>query len=177
MTLQEIKKAFYTFRNGIISDTLRKHGDSHRMIFGLNLPQIVEIANSIGVNKAMAETLWADSHVRESQLLATHIFPIAEFDKDIALRWINDALDEEIADMLCFKLLRKAEYANDLCFELIDNDNVMKRYIGYRLALNLLVSGKMHDKNTLKALLPNETANLSNSFKLLLNNIQSELEN
>ena len=42
--MQIIKRRFFAMRNGIIADTLRKAGLDYRMIFGLNLPQITDIA-------------------------------------------------------------------------------------------------------------------------------------
>ena len=51
-------------RNGIVADTLRKAGSPYRIIFGLNQPQISEIARVTGCNHEMAETLLADNHTR-----------------------------------------------------------------------------------------------------------------
>lgn len=66
MTIKEIRQQFYTFRNGIIADTLRKAGDPHRIIFGLNLPQITDIARLIGLDASLARELWADTSCREA---------------------------------------------------------------------------------------------------------------
>ena len=42
-----IKKAFFTYRNGIVADTLRQAGDAHQLIFGLVLPQLTLIAKDV----------------------------------------------------------------------------------------------------------------------------------
>ena len=55
--MQIIKRRFFAMRNGIIADTLRKAGLDYRMIFGLNLPQITDIARwppSSGPTHALA---------------------------------------------------------------------------------------------------------------------------
>ena len=44
MELKDIKQQFFTYRNGMLADRLREAGDCHKVIFGLNLPQIVDIA-------------------------------------------------------------------------------------------------------------------------------------
>ena len=47
MDLQSIKKDFFVFRNGIVADTLRKAGMPHKVIFGLQIPQIAAIAKDL----------------------------------------------------------------------------------------------------------------------------------
>ena len=47
MTIQEIKKEFFTFRNGFLADTLRKAGMPYAVIFGLNVPQLGDIARRV----------------------------------------------------------------------------------------------------------------------------------
>ena len=42
--IQLIKRRFFAMRNGIVADTIRKAGFDYRMIFGLNLPQLKDIA-------------------------------------------------------------------------------------------------------------------------------------
>ena len=74
MTIQEIKKEFFAMRNGMLGDTLRKAGMPYAVIFGLNIPQLGEIARraqeDTAERDALARELWADTKVRESRLLA-----------------------------------------------------------------------------------------------------------
>ena len=46
--MQTVKRRFFAMRNGVIADVLRKGGSPFRTIFGLNLPQIAEIAADTG---------------------------------------------------------------------------------------------------------------------------------
>lgn len=78
MDLQSIKKDFFVFRNGIVADTLRKAGMPHKVIFGLQIPQIAAIAKDLTPSSELAEALWNDSEVRESRILATYLFPVDE---------------------------------------------------------------------------------------------------
>ena len=59
--IKEIKHSFLAFRNGIVSDTLRKAGMPYGIIFGLQLPQLAEIARrydkSVGKGIASAGML------------------------------------------------------------------------------------------------------------------------
>ena len=110
--IKTIKQQFFTYRNGMLADTLRKAGDPHKMIFGLNLPQIMQIAAETGKNKALATALWTDEHgCRESRLLAPMLMPSQEFTIDEAMEWCSSVECVEVADVLCHRLLRGTDFA------------------------------------------------------------------
>ena len=137
--MQNIKRKMFALRNGIIADRLRKAGDPHRVVFGLNLPQLDEIARSVGFDRALALALWDNSTTRESRLLAPMIMNPSEFTEDDARQWLSTILNVEEADILCHKLLRHLDNAADYVFKLTDKDNpAMARYTGLRLAFNLI---------------------------------------
>lgn len=137
--IKEIKRRFMAMRNGIIADTLRSAGAGYRVIFGLNVPQIVEISRDYGPDAELAAMLWADSGVRESVLLAPMLFPPDAMDLSTALEWISKAPSIEAVDMLCLKLLRHCSCAWELVELLaVEEGDDFKRYCGMRLALNCL---------------------------------------
>lgn len=125
-------------RNGIVADTIRRGGLQYKMIFGLNLPQIVEIAESLTPSRALAEELWADVRTRESRLLAPMVYPRAELTQDRAAGMLREAQTTEVADILCHRLLRHLSYAMDLAADAATSDNEMHRYGAFRLMFNLL---------------------------------------
>ncbi len=98
--MQIIKRRFFAMRNGIIADTLRKAGLEYKIIFGLNLPQITEIAAEQPHEADLAEELWADRRTRESLMLAPMLYPAADMDSATAARWIRTAPTTEVADVL-----------------------------------------------------------------------------
>ena len=110
--IQSIKKLFYTYRNGLLADTLKGYGDPHKTIFGLDLPQISNIAREYKPDMALAEALWKDQEVRESRLLAPYLFPIEEIDEEKALQIAGDVRTREEADILSFKLLKRLSGCN-----------------------------------------------------------------
>ena len=136
--MQIIKRRFFAMRNGIIADTLRKAGLDYRMIFGLNLPQITEIAADLPKETALAEELWADRRTRESLLLAPMLYPAIGMDADTATRWMSEVPTTEVADVLCLKLLRYTRSALDTAISAMTSDVPMMRYTALRLMLNLL---------------------------------------
>lgn len=119
--LRAIKHGFFTFRNGIVADTLRKAGIPHRTIFGLQLPQLGEIARPLGKDTALARTLWGETDNRESRLLACWLFNPEEVNMDEAFALASSARSREECDILAFRLLRYLPFASDLASRLRDN--------------------------------------------------------
>ncbi len=140
--MQTVKRNFFAMRNGVIADTLRKAGAPFRIIFGLNLPQLVDIARQTGASRDLAEALWANTTTRESMLLAPMLADANSFSKEDALRWIKSIPTEEVADILCHRLLRKAPWAWSLAEDLVTTPELAPyaRYTGLRLAFNLVGS-------------------------------------
>lgn len=139
--IQGIKRHFFAMRNGIIADTLRKAGSPFRYIFGLNIPQIADIAAQTGTDSPLAEALWANTTTRESMLLAPMIADKASFSIDDAMRWVSAVPATEVADILCHRLLRHQPYAWELAEKLAGcGEKGYSRYTAMRLAFNLLSS-------------------------------------
>lgn len=138
--MQTVKRRFFAMRNGVIADTLRRAGSLFSIIFGLNLPQIAEIAAETPRSRELAERLWANDTTRESMLIAPMLVDVDNFTIDDARRWIVSIKATEIADVLCLKLLRRTPYAFDLADSLKLSNERLVRYTGLRLAMNLVAS-------------------------------------
>ena len=109
---RQIRQQFFVFRNGLLADKLRNSGDCHKMIFGLNLPQIIDIAKHFEKNAIVATELWNSKDTRECRIIAPMLYPIELFNEEIALKWISEIENHEIADNLCHKLLRNIPSAS-----------------------------------------------------------------
>lgn len=131
--LRTLRQEIYVMRNGILADSLRQSRCPYRLIFGLNLPQLTEIATRTGRRADLAMELWRDTSLREAALMAPMLYPPEELtmefarERAAAVRWTEDA------DILCFKLLRHAPFAAQLAEELCDADAALSRYTGLRL--------------------------------------------
>lgn len=131
--LKSIRKEFYALRNGMLSDTLRKGGLEQKYIFGLQIPQIKQLADqfrpeSSREEAALARELWKDRNCRESRLLACHLMPPFEIDEKEATEWGMDATTREEADILAFRLLRHLSFAPGLSYALSRCDTPLRRY-------------------------------------------------
>lgn len=137
--MQNIKRRFFALRNGDIAAVLRKSGSPYRIIFGLQLPQIVEVASATGADAEMAESLWANDSTRESRLMAPMVADRTEFSPADAKRWIASLMSVEETDILCHRLLRHLPFATELVEEFsADGNDDMRRYLALRLARNLV---------------------------------------
>lgn len=139
--MQSVKRRLFAMRNGIVADTLRRTMPEYKMVFGLNLPQIAEIAADLGPSRRLAEELWADRRTRESLLLAPMIFPRTEADRETARRMMKDVITPEVADILCHRLLRHLPFARELAMETVTSPVDLERYTAFRLLFNLLPAG------------------------------------
>lgn len=126
--IRGIKKEFFAYRNGIVADALRKGGSKSEIIFGLQIPQIAEIAKNLPHSVELADTLWNDSKVRESRLLAAYLYPPEGMSEKKALELVAEVSDREQADILSFRLLKKLPCAEEL-YEIISKDR--EKYINF----------------------------------------------
>lgn len=122
--LNDIKKSFFAFRNGIVADTLRKAGMPYKVIFGLQIPQIAEIARSQSPSLSIAEQLWNDRDVRESRILATYLFPLDKINMEKAMELARDVQTQEEADMLAFRLFKRLTFADTLLSAMEDDPEI-----------------------------------------------------
>ncbi len=138
--MQQLKRRFFAMRNGAVADSLRRQGAPYRIIFGLNLPQIVEIAREFGPDTDLALELRANTATRESMLIAPMLYPATELTADLAVEWFSEAPTTEVIDIACLKLFRNLSDADDVIRRLAHSDNPLHRYAAIRLGANILPS-------------------------------------
>ena len=86
----------------------------YKVIFGLQVPQLAQIARSLEPSMELADKLWADKEVRESRLLAAYLFPLDQMSEEKAIELMRSAQTSEESDMLAFRLLKRLAYAYEL---------------------------------------------------------------
>lgn len=150
--MQQVKRRFFAMRNGMLADQMRSRGLSYKVNFGLNIPQIKDIAADLlasGMTSSeqleLACRLWENMNTRESRLLAPMIFPADIMPRETARLWLSEAQTTEIADHLCHSLLRRLPFAAEIATELFNTPEAtsMQRYSSLRLLLNLVATGGM----------------------------------
>lgn len=177
MTIPEIKKEFFAYRNGIVADTLRKNGDPHQFIMGCQLVDIQGIAQRTVQSVQLAEELWSDRKHRECRIIATMLYPMGEMTPDTAIEWARDVECKEIADILCHRLLRKHPAATDVINILLnDCTTPLAHYTALRLLLNLILLNKISDRGYIQDIIDKEeAAQPQRDIVQLLDSIKEEL--
>ncbi len=143
--VKHLRQQFFTYRNGMLADYLRKAGDPHKIIFGLNLQQVSNLADATDKSKELSVKLWEDSTSREGRLIAPYLMPHDEFTMTDAIEWCQSVECEEVADVLCHKLLRHLPFAYELAINLVNSDKVLVQYTALRLIANLLTLRKIEN--------------------------------
>lgn len=139
MEVRDVKQRFFALRNGLLADMMRKQcATPHKLIFGLNLPQIKSIAAEAGTDAELSALLWADADCRESRLLAPMLRPAGAD----ALPMLLEARTPEEADVLCHSLLRRCPGAEQAAREALANPEPMVRYGALRLLLHLMPASR-----------------------------------
>ena len=136
--MQEIKRRFFAMRNSMVAETIRRGGLQYKMVFGLNLPQIAEIAEGLPHTQELAEQLWADSRTRESMMIAPMLYPRERLTRERASEMLRESPTTEVTDILCHRLLRHEPYALELATEASTSAESLIRYGAFRLMFNLL---------------------------------------
>ena len=131
-TVREIKGKLRLFMNGVLSQSLREKGLKYRLIFGVELPRLREIAAGYEPNHELAQALWKED-IRECKILAAYLQPIDTFYPEIADIWMEQIHNSELADYVCMALFRRLPYASQKAFEWMASDERMTIYTGFRL--------------------------------------------
>lgn len=123
--IKEIYKKISISQNGPASDTLRKFGLQYKVIFGLSIGQIKNIARDYVPNHELALKL-REKNVREAHLLATMLDVLSENDFDYIVNLVNTADNIEIVEQMAYNMLAPLNFAYRLANEFIKSD---KEYV------------------------------------------------
>lgn len=136
--IKKIRTDLRLSMNGAVSSSMRDKGINYRMNFGVGIPRINQISKKYKQDKELAETLWSED-VRELKILATLLYPIKHFSKELAIIWISEIKDQELREQLCKNLLQNLAFANELVEESTKNSRDYIRSTGYWLFARLCI--------------------------------------
>ncbi len=135
--LKRIRRYIFLSMNGIAAENMETAGVHYRQNYGLQLPQIKDIASRFAPDVLLAERLWS-MRVREMMILATMLLPPAEFSETIAKRWIREIETMEVAQQLSFNLLVKCNLSIDVVKANIFSDRKYSRIVGLLAASRMV---------------------------------------
>lgn len=140
--LQNIKRRFFALRNGVVADVYRRAGSPYKIVFGLSVVEIREVAKATGLNENLARLLHENSSTRESRLIAPLLMPAEKFTPEEAYQWLSTVMSAEEADILCNSLLRNVEGMQKAAESLFqaDDSTDLQRYAAVRMMAVLVYS-------------------------------------
>ena len=94
--------------NGILSARMREAGMPFKLIFGVELPRLQDIAREFPQDADLAQTLWSQN-IRETRLLAIMLMPPDAFTQEKANLWAESMLTAEEAQIMAMLLLPKTK--------------------------------------------------------------------
>jgi 3-methyladenine DNA glycosylase AlkD len=175
-TVKEIKSKLRLFMNGVLSQSLREKGLKYRLIFGVELPRLKEIASGYEQNHELAQALWKED-IRECKILAGYLQPSNTFDPELADFWMESVHNTELADYLSMILFRRLPYASQKAFEWIASGERMKMYTGFRLMSHLFtILGTEMNERSRNEFIDQAQAALQGDDLLIKQAAQSALE-
>lgn len=140
--------------NGVASGSMREKGMAYKLIFGVPLPELKQIAAAYEPCAELAAALWKED-IREFKILASMLQPAGDFPIEEARRWVREIPYPEIAEQCSRNLFARLPYAGEFLRELIaDKGNAgYSRTVAYLTGAELFKAGKEVDASLAAALL------------------------
>ncbi len=170
--MQQLKRRFFAMRNGVIADALRRSGEPYRIFFGLNLPQIKEIATDFAPDAELAAALRADPGCRESQMIAPMLLTPEDVTVTEAVEWLAKLKATEASDILCHALLRHHPQASEIVDAALAGESDMAHYGAVRLMWNIFRT----DMARYKDLAATEATRGNTAAAIIARNLVEEIE-
>lgn len=158
-TVIEIKKALRAAMNGVLSSKMREAGMPYKLVFGVELPRLLEISKEFAPDLKLALELW-NENIRECKILAVLLLPDGEMTADLAEIWVSEIPTAEIAQILVMYQLRNLPQAADVAFRWIASEDDTKQLCGYLTIAHLLQRGAELNERSVKEITDQATAGL-----------------
>ena len=142
--IRDIRKRLRLAMNGVISTSMREKGMNYKLIFGVPIPELKQIAKDYKEQASvdLAEAMWKED-VRELKILATMLYPYEQFTHAKVEEWVSAVPYMEIAEQLARNLLCKIEEPDEAATHLLYNrKDVYARTVAFLVFVNLFISNR-----------------------------------
>lgn len=139
-TIKEIKLELRSVMNGVASAQMRGAGMPYKLIFGVELPRLQELARQYRPDRRLAQALWNEA-ARECKILALLLMPPAECPAEVADIWVEEMPTAELAQVGSLCLFSDLRDAADTAFRWIASGHPMRELCGYLTLARLLQRG------------------------------------
>lgn len=138
--IKEIKLELRSVMNGVASAKMREAGMPYKLIFGVELPRLQELADQYRPDRRLAQALWNEA-ARECKILALQLMPPAECPAEVADIWVEEMATAELAQVGSLCLFPSMPHAADMAFGWIASGHPMRELCGYLTLARLLQRG------------------------------------
>lgn len=138
--LRYIKRSLHGVMNGPVSASMRDKGLNYKVIFGVELPRLQQMAAELPHTYELAAALWKEN-IRECRLLAGMLMPIDSMDVELANIWVEQMQFVEEAECTVLNLFSRAPWASVAAFQWIAAEGEMFQLCGYLLLARLFMKG------------------------------------
>lgn len=137
--IRDIKAELRAAMNGVAAARIRQSGMPYKLVFGVEIPRLQDIAREFEPSHALAMRLWQEN-IRECRILATMLHPADEFYSELADLWVEqlDKSDVEVAQQLVFNIIARTDYAAEKAFCWMAAEQPMLQLCGFLTIGNLL---------------------------------------
>lgn len=137
--LKDIRKRCRMAMNGIASASMRERGLSYKVNFGLSIQQIKELSKRYEPNATLAGMLWAEN-TRELKILATLLYPVNDFTREMADSWAKEIPNQEIREQVCINLFQNLPFASESGLKWANSADTDIHITGYWLLARLFIA-------------------------------------
>lgn len=135
-----IKKELRASMNGILSARMREAGMPFKLIFGVELPRLQNIACEFPQDEELANHLW-QQNIRETRLLAIMLMPAESFTGEAAASWADTMTTAEEAQILAMILLPKIPNAKETCISWLNEGKSLPAISACLCLRHMIVKG------------------------------------
>jgi 3-methyladenine DNA glycosylase AlkD len=110
MLVTEVLSRLRSMQNPEAVAALARQGVTPRAALGVSQPQLKQVATEIGVDRLIAQQLWA-SGIHDARVLASMVDDPARVTPKQMERWVRDFDSWALCDACCFNLFHKTPFA------------------------------------------------------------------
>lgn len=138
--LRYVKRSLRGVMNGPVSASMREKGLNYKVIFGVELPRLQQMAEELPHTYELAAALWKEN-IRECRLLAGMLMPSESMDAELARIWVEQMQFVEEAECTVLHLFSHQPWASVCAFQWIAAEGEMFQLCGYLLLARLFMKG------------------------------------
>lgn len=157
-----IKKELRAAMNGVVSAKMREAGMPYKLVFGVELPRLSEIAKEFHADRELAQELW-NENIRECKILAAMLMPKESMSAELADIWVDEIPTAEIAQILVHYLFCQQKWAADIAFRWIATNDSNHMLCGFLILARLLAQGAQLNEFSREELLDQADAAFPNA--------------